>query len=108
MKRWEINLTELPLEGEEKENLKKFTAIEKKYVEGHIVLENTGDSPVEFLCGNILVKDKNLKNLQISFKGSNLKNSGGCLYINGHPVTLNALANMEITPPTKLNITILY
>ena len=103
LKSWEINLTELSLEGEE--NSKKICAIEKAYVNGHLILKNAGDSLAEFLCGDILVEDKVFKNLQISFKGSNLKNSGGCLYINGHPVTLNGLANMEITPPVKLHIT---
>lgn len=105
MKSWEINLAELPLEGEGKENSKKTDCYRKKYVKGHLVLENTGDSLIEFLCGDILVEDKQFKNLQISFKGSNLKNSGACLYVNGHPVTLNGLANMEITPPVKLHIT---
>ena len=61
LKSWEINLTELSLEGEE--NSKKICAIEKAYVNGHLILKNAGDSLAEFLCGDILVEDKVFKNL---------------------------------------------
>ena len=104
MKSWELKLTDLSLEADEKE---KFSVtVEKKYEDGHLFLENKGNSLANFSYGEILIEDKKFKNLQISFKGSNLKNSGGCLYINGHPITLNGLANMEITPPVKLHITV--
>ena len=72
-----------------------------------MVLRNKSDKEAVLIYDTDLsVEDKVYKTVQISFKGKNLENSGAGLYVNGHPVTLNSVANMEITPPINLHFTL--
>lgn len=95
-------------------NLLKWRLSAEKQWEGSVAIKrgkqrlyvrNEGGVPVVLTYfKDVLVSDKQCKNLQIRFSGKNMQNGGGCLYINDNPVTLNGLANMEITPPVNLSI----
>ena len=104
MKTWKLDLSKF---AADKEN-QHLLSTDCTQLPEELVIKNTESTPVKLCYENdILIVNEKYKSLQISFVGTNLKNSGGCLYINGHPVTLNGFSNMEITPPINLHITMM-
>lgn len=82
-------------------------AVEVKRRKQKLLVQNTGNVPVTLAyTKDILISDKQYKGMQVRFCGENLKNGGGCFYVNGHPITLNGFANMDIVPPVNLAMTI--
>lgn len=103
IKAWELDLNKWSVSTEN--GWKGTVNIEKKG--NKLCIKNMGKNQIVLSYKkDILIEDKKCKCLQAFFKGSNIENSGGCFYINGHPVTLNGEISMEITPPVSLHMTI--
>lgn len=103
MKKWELEFSKWSLST--KNGWSGGVAVKKK--NGFLMVSNSGEVSVNLEYKNdILVDDTSSKALVVEFSGENLKNGGGCLYVNEHPVVLNGKSNMTITPPVSLHITI--
>lgn len=73
-----------------------------------LTVENIGDQSVSLTYKEtILIDNKAKKSIEITFDGKNIRNGGACLYVNNFPVPLNGIANIEITAPVTLNISII-
>ena len=109
MKSWNLNLTKWKLPKRKKAALESDNSINYtlKVAKNNLFIENNGADAIEFVyTKDISITEKEFQFLQIDFQGKILKNGGACLYINGHPVTMNGTANMDINPPLNLNITL--
>ena len=101
MQKLELNLLKWRLSAERQWE----GSVAIKHRKHRLYVRNEGGAPVVLTYfKDVLISDKQCKNLQIRFSGENMQNGGGCLYINDNPITLNGLANMEITPPVNLSI----
>ena len=69
---------------------------------GGVQVCNDNDTELLITARRITVDNPNHKRMITQFEGENLKNGGGCLYINGHAVPLGGKADMELTPPINL------
>ena len=70
------------------------------------ILDNPDDCEIIYEAEKILLTDEKITCLVVRFDGQILKNSGGCLYVNGYPIPLSGIVSMEIKAPTQLAFTL--
>lgn len=77
--------------------------IEVKGIPHHGAVNNETEEALVLHANPIMINKPECKYLVTRFLGENLKNSGGCLYVNGHPIPLDGETLMELAPPVPLN-----
>lgn len=103
MRNWVLDLSRWTMYS----SIGEMASVKIRKNKTRLYVKNEGDDAVLLTYKNdAVVSDKSWKYLKICFTGNNLRNSGGCLHVNGHPVTLNGVASMEIAPPVGLHITL--